>query len=114
VYFREPGGSRFLLIDQTDQPKADPVADWRQQEASRRGGYPEYRRVRLEAVDYFQKAADWEFTYAVGGGRQHVLNRGVVTSPRQAYGIYWSTPDRQWAASQDLWRAITDSFRPAS
>ncbi|MEU4394795.1 protein kinase [Kribbella sp. NPDC023855] len=114
VYFREPGGSRFLLIDQTDQPKADPVADWRQQEAARRDGYPEYRRVRLEAVDYFQKAADWEFTYAVGGGRQHVLNRGVVTSPRQAYGIYWSTPDRQWADSQDLWRAITDSFRPAS
>ncbi|WP_433008500.1 protein kinase domain-containing protein [Kribbella sp. CA-294648] len=114
VYFRESGGPRFLLIDQTDQPKADPVADWRQQEAARRDSYPEYRRIRLEAVDYFQKAADWEFSYAVRGGRQHVLNRGVVTSPQQAYGIYWSTPEGQWAASQDLWRTITDSFRPAT
>lgn len=114
VYFREPGGSRLLLIDQTDQPKADPVADWRQQEAARRDSYPEYRRIRLEAVDYYQKAADWEFSYAVGGGRQHVLNRGVVTSPRQAYGIYWSTPEGQWVASQDLWRTVTDSFRPAT
>ncbi|WBQ06885.1 serine/threonine-protein kinase [Kribbella sp. CA-293567] len=114
VYFREPGGSRLLLIDQTDQPKADPVADWRQQEQARRDGYPAYRRIRLEAVDYFQKAADWEFSYGVKGGRQHVLNRGVVTSPDQAYGIYWSTPDGQWAASQDTLRAITASFRPAS
>jgi len=114
VYFREPGGSRLLLIDQTDQPKADPVADWRRQEAARRDGYPEYRRIRLEAVDYYQKAADWEFSYAVRGGRQHVLNRGVVTSPRQAYGIYWSTPEGQWAGSQDMLRTITNSFRPAS
>ncbi|GAA1604450.1 hypothetical protein GCM10009789_68020 [Kribbella sancticallisti] len=114
VYFREPGGSRLLLIDQTDQPKADPVADWRQQEEARRDGYPEYRRIRIEAVDYFQKAADWEFTYAVGDGRQHVLNRGVVTSSRQAYGIYWSTPESQWADSQQTLRTITSSFRPAS
>jgi hypothetical protein len=114
VYFREPGGSRLLLIDQTDEPKADPVADWRQQEQARRAGYPEYRRVRLEAVDYFEKAADWEFTYAVRGGRQHVLNRGVVTSPRQAYGIYWSTPENQWAESRSMLDTITRSFRPAS
>ncbi|QNE18731.1 serine/threonine protein kinase [Kribbella qitaiheensis] len=114
VYFRDPRGSRLLLIDQTDQPKADPVADWRQQEEARRDGYPEYRRIRIEAVDYFEKAADWEFTYAVRGGRQHVLNRGVVTSPRQAYGIYWSTPDGQWAASQTMLRTITASFRPAA
>jgi eukaryotic-like serine/threonine-protein kinase len=114
VYFREPGGSRLLLVDQTDQPKADPVADWRQQEAARRSGYPEYQRIRLEAVPYFEKAADWEFSYAVKGGRQHVLNRGVVTGPRQAYGIYWSTPDGQWAGSQDVLRTVTASFTPAS
>jgi hypothetical protein len=114
VYFREPGGSRFLLIDQSDQPKADPVADWRQQEQARRDGYADYRRIRIEAVDYFQKAADWEFTYATNGGRQHVLNRGVVTSAHQAYGIYWSTPDSQWDASRQLFRTFTSSFRPAS
>jgi hypothetical protein len=114
VSFREPGGSRLLLIDQTDQPKADPVADWRQQEQARRGGYTDYQRIRIEAVDYFDKAADWEFTYAAGSGRQHVQIRGAVTSADQAYGIYWSTPESQWDASRAMLRTITDSFRPAS
>jgi hypothetical protein len=114
VSFREPDGSRRLLIDQTDQPKADPVADWRQQEQVRRDGYADYQRIRIEAVDYFVKAADWEFTYAAGSGRQHVLIRGVVTSDDQAYGIYWSTPESQWPASRAVLRTITDSFRPAS
>ena len=114
VYFREPGSARFLLIDQTDQPKPDPVADWRQQEAAREDGYDDYQRIRIEPVDYFEKAADWEFTYATPSGRRHVLNRGVVTSDNQAYGIYWSTPDTQWAESRSLYRTFTQTFRPAS
>lgn len=113
VYFREPGGSRLLLIDQTNSPKPDPVADWRQQEQARRDTYDDYSRIRIEPVDYFRKAADWEFTYAARSGRQHVLNRGVITSPTQAYGIYWSTPESQWDSSQPLLRTITRNFRPA-
>ncbi len=114
VYFREPGSARFLLIDQTNQPKPDPVADWRQQEAAREDGYADYQRIRIEPVDYFEKAADWEFTYATPSGRRHVLNRGVVTSDNQAYGIYWSTPDTQWAESRSLYQTFTETFQPAS
>jgi len=114
VYFREPGGARFLLIDQTDQPKPDPVADWRQQEAARKDGYDKYQRIRIEPVDYFEKAADWEFTYAATSGRRHVLIRGVVTSDNQAYGIYWSTPDTQWTESRSLYQTFTKTFQPAS
>ncbi|TDD18886.1 hypothetical protein E1218_25115 [Kribbella turkmenica] len=114
MYFREPGGSRFLIIDQTDQPKPDPVADWRQQEAARRDGYQDYERIRIEPVEYFEKAADWEFTYATPSGRRHVLIRGVVTSDRQAYGIYWSTPESRWDESRALHRIITDTFQPAT
>ncbi len=65
-------------------------------------------------MDYYEKAADWEFTYAVNGGRQHVINRGVVTSPRQAYGIYWSTPENQWGDGLQAFRTITSTFRPVS
>jgi hypothetical protein len=113
IYFREPGGSRFLLVDQTDQPKADPVADWREQEAARKDGYADYQRIRIEPVDYFEKAADWEFTYSTSSGRRHVLIRGVVTSDHQAYGLYWSTPDSRWNESLPLYRTITATFRPA-
>ena len=116
VFFRERGGEgRVLGIDQTDQPKPDPVADWTQQERARRGGYAGYQRVKIEAVDYFDKAADWEWTYTSrNGNRLHVVNRGVITSPNQAYGIYWSTLDSSWAANQRNFDLVVTSFRPAS
>ena len=114
VYIREPEGSRLLIIDQTDDPKPDPVADWEQQEQARRDGYPDYRRIHIGPVDYFQSAADWEFTYAGRRGRVHVLIRGTVTSPRQAYGIYWSTADGRWQDSLRYWRTFTETFRPGT
>ncbi|MGH8902294.1 MAG: protein kinase domain-containing protein [Egibacteraceae bacterium] len=114
VYFREPGGSRFLLIDQTDDPKDDAVADWQEQESYRRDTYTDYRRIRIAPVDYYQEAADWEFTYTGHSGRRvHVLNRGVVTDDDKGYGIYWSTGDDEWSESLRYFEVFTETFRPA-
>ncbi|MDP9795253.1 tRNA A-37 threonylcarbamoyl transferase component Bud32 [Catenuloplanes nepalensis] len=113
VYFTGPTG-RVLGVDQTNTPKADPVADWSEQRDTRiaDGDFPGYSEVKIVAVDYFQKAADWEWTYDSQFGRVHVNNRGVVTSPTQAYGIYWQTPESDWnAANKDL-QLIFDSFVP--
>ncbi|MGE5829684.1 MAG: serine/threonine protein kinase, partial [Micromonosporaceae bacterium] len=117
VYFDEPGGGgRLLGIDQTDQPEPDPVADWQAKETYRvaRGDFPDYQRVRLVAVDYFVRAADWEFTYRRDGVRQHVNNRGFITSPHRAYGMWWSTPDANWNRFRPDLQLIQRSFRPAS
>jgi eukaryotic-like serine/threonine-protein kinase len=116
VFFRERGGEgRVLGVDQTGEPKADPVADWTAQERARRGNYNDYQRVKIAAVDYFTKAADWEWTYTSrNGNRLHVVNRGFITSPNQAYGIYWSTLDSSWAANQKNFSLVVGSFRPAS
>ena len=66
-------------------------------------------------VDYFDKAADWEWTYTSrNGNRLHVVNRGFITSPTQAYGIYWSTLDSSWAANQKNFALVVGSFRPAN
>jgi serine/threonine protein kinase len=109
----EPNGERFLLIDQTDQPKSDAVADWEAQEAARKDGMADYRRIRIDGVDYFREAADWEFTYTPSGsGPTHVLSRGFVTHPDQAYGLYWSTPADQWEASRATFDVFTETFRP--
>ncbi len=115
VYLRDPAGGRFLLIDQSNHPKPDPVADWRQQEANRIGTYPGYHRIRLEAVHYAQaqQAADWEFTYYQGGQLVHVLNRNILANADHAYALYWSTPAGQWAASFRLFEAFAATFRPA-
>ena len=41
VYISDPANSGiFLLIDQSDQPKANPLADWQQQAVNRQGTYP--------------------------------------------------------------------------
>jgi hypothetical protein len=113
VYFRSPG--RVLGIDQTDEPAPDPVADWRGKADYRveRGDFPGYREIRIDPVDYFREAADWEFTFNRSGTRQHVNNRGVVTSKDQAYGIYWQTSDAAWDGARDDLQLIFDSFRPA-
>jgi hypothetical protein len=117
VYFRDPGGGRVLGIDQTDQPKADPVADWQSQERNRvnAGDFPGYTRIRIEAVAFWSACADWEFTYTDRGSsnRLHVINRGFITSPRQAYAIFWLTRDFDWGTNLANFNLIAASFRPA-
>ena len=112
VYFR--GNGRTLGIDQTTKPQWDPVADWEGKRDYRvaRGDFPNYQEVRLEAVDYWIKAADWEFKFTLNGVRQHVNNRGFITSQHQAYGIWWQTRDSAWADARDELQLIFDSFRP--
>ncbi|GAA3341546.1 hypothetical protein GCM10020358_33320 [Amorphoplanes nipponensis] len=113
VYFRS-GKGQVLGIDQTRKPQPDPVADWRGKAEYRvaAGDFPGYREIKIAPVKYWQKAADWEFTFN-GSTRQHVNNRGVITSKRQAYGIYWQTTDARWRADRDDLQLVFDSFRPA-
>jgi hypothetical protein len=114
VYFRDPRSGRVLGIDQTDHPKPDPVADWRGQASYRvrRGDFPGYHELRIAAVPFWTKAADWEFTFT-RGTRQHVNNRGFVVSPSKAYGIWWQTTDTDWQAARPDLQRVFDSFRPA-
>ena len=113
VYFR--GDGRVLGIDQTDQPRPDPVADWRGQAAVRvaRGDFPNYNEIRIVAVPFWQKAADWEFTFGSSGRRTHVNNRGFVVSSHKAYGIWWQAPDAEWPDARADLQTVFDSFRPA-
>jgi eukaryotic-like serine/threonine-protein kinase len=115
VYVTPPSGGRFLLIDQSNHPKPNPLADWRQQEANRIGTYPGYHRVRLQAISYPQaeKAADWEFTYYQNGVLTHVLNRNVLANSSHAYALYWSTPASQWSQSLYIFRVFARTFQPA-
>ena len=116
VYLQPLSGGMFLLIDQSDHPQPDPLADWQQQEANRKGTYPGYHRIRLEAISYPQaeKAADWEFTYYRQGVLTHVLNRNILANPTHAYALYWSTPASEWDQSFRIFRVLPSTFRPAS
>jgi hypothetical protein len=116
VYLVPPSGAEFLLIDQSDHPQPNPLADWQQQEANRESTYPGYHRIRLQSVRYPQseKAADWEFTYYHQGVLTHVLNRNVLANARHAYALYWSTPQSQWSQSWRIFKVLAETFRPAA
>ena len=114
VYLHDPDSSAYLLVDQTDQPAPDPVADWQQQEpavAERLDGYQRIGEIR--PVDFRGwQAADWEFVF--GAEQQtHVLNRNVVTSPSQAYALYWSVPSSRWDELLPVHEQVVASFQPA-
>jgi hypothetical protein len=113
-YWRDPDNGTFVLIDQTRHPKADPVQDWKNNEAARAAGYRDYHRIRIDPVAYWDKAADWEFTYTSRNGTPlHVLNRGFVTAPDQAYSIYWSTVADNWDSELPRLQVVFAGFDPA-
>jgi eukaryotic-like serine/threonine-protein kinase len=117
VYIRDPAdGGIFLLIDQSDQPKPDPLADWQQQAAARQSSYPGYHLIRLAAVSYpqAQKAADWQFTYNRDGVEVEVLNRNVLANAQHAYALYWSTPVSDWNAYYHYFQVFAATFQPAA
>jgi hypothetical protein len=117
VYLRDPANSGvYLLIDQSDHPKPDPLTDWQQQEANRETTYAGYHRIRLESVEYPQavKAADWEFTYYSNGVLIHVLNRNILANAHHAYALYWTTPQRDWDADYHYFQVFAATFRPAA
>lgn len=114
VQFRDLRKGRMLMIDQTDTPQPDPVADWKSKEDYRRRTEPQYQRVgQIRAVDYGLKAADWEWLYtAPGGVRMHVRNRGFIAAKDKAYAIYWETPESIWTESLADFEVIAAGFRP--
>lgn len=114
VKFNDPESSRFLMIDQTDSPRPDPVADWKSQEQVRRGTYSNYQRVKItEVKNYWLTAADWEWIHTEGGTRMHVRNRGFVTSKKKAYAIRWDTAESEWKKNLPNFEIIATGFQPA-
>ena len=116
VYITDPSDSNiFLLIDQSSQPKPDPLVDWEQQQANRESAYPDYHLISLRSVSYPQaeKAADWEFTYVRNGTLVHILNRNILANASHAYALYWSTPQSDWTADYHYFQAFAATFQPA-
>jgi hypothetical protein len=114
VYFHDPASRAYLLVDQTDEPQPDPVADWQRQEPRVAQRMENYERLgEIGPVEYRGwQAADWEFVFGPGQGT-HVLNRNLVTSPDQAYALYWSVPSSQWDQLLPVHEQVLATFQPA-
>ncbi|MBG0817407.1 serine/threonine-protein kinase [Planomonospora sp. ID82291] len=111
VRFRGPDDRRsYLMIEYTDSPGPDSKKDWDVYEPQARGGFPGYKRIRIEKVDYMEDAADWEFTWEPGYGKVRVLNRGFITKGGRGYAIYWHTPASKWKKNLKLFEGFAATF----
>ncbi|WP_176819128.1 serine/threonine-protein kinase [Quadrisphaera sp. DSM 44207] len=113
VYFRDPDTSRYLLVDQTDTPQPDALADWRAQEPSVAERLDGYERIRLEriALEGYQDGAEWEFRH---GQSTRVVNRNLLVDDAQAYALYFSGREGAWEEDRALFDRIAPTFRPAA
>ncbi|MGV9343417.1 serine/threonine-protein kinase [Streptomyces spiralis] len=110
--FTGPDGQK-LLVAWTSEPKDDPVADWQRQEGDM--VRPGYHRIRIEKVGYRGwNAADWEFTYADGGSRYRVIDRGFVVDDDHGYALMYTAKAVNWGTDlrKDTWRTLTKTFEP--
>ncbi|MEU7780575.1 serine/threonine protein kinase [Micromonospora parva] len=110
--FREPDGSRVLVVDELRSVPADPLAQLRARETAQRGRYAEYRQVRLDALRYQLRAAEWAWTYTDQDGTpMHTSSRVFVGYNGHAYSIDWTTSAAEWSASEAVLALITDGFQ---
>jgi hypothetical protein len=116
VDFDDPASGRFLRVDTSDTPLADPYQNWIDYERTFRQGKGDYRLLGIRRVpDYRPGAgwstADWEFTL----GGTHVLDRNIRVSDARAHALYWSTPSSEWgtAESSRIFALAAASFVPA-
>ncbi len=109
IYLR--WNNRLLIVDRTNAPQADPVQDWKNQEANRT--YRDYQKIKIVPVNYFKAGADWEFTYTTDNGNaQHADKRNVLVSASAAYSLNWYTTPADWAASQSDLQLLYRGFQP--
>jgi serine/threonine protein kinase len=113
VDFRDPESGSYLRVDWTDQPKPDPVADWRTQSQGFAASHQGYEEITIAPEQYRDyNAARWEFIYTDGGARLHAVDLGFVVGDK-AYALFFQTKEENWATSQDVFDQIRESFRPA-
>ncbi|GAA3225310.1 serine/threonine-protein kinase [Dactylosporangium siamense] len=119
ISFTDPLDGRWeMAIDTSfNPPKGDPVADWKDQEASRLkdGMYPNYEQVHIQPFTFRDgwACADWQWRFTAPSGRLHISNLGCRVNPGRGHAIYWQTPDGVWDdfATVNKYNIIQASFR---
>jgi len=112
VDIEDPNSSTYLRVDWTDEPKDDPVADWRAQAERSAPSRQDYVEHRIEAYPYRDyDAAMWEFSWTSSGTRLHAGNLGFVAGDR-GYALFFVTAEEDWQGAQSTYRSFQDSFQP--
>ncbi|GLU50070.1 serine/threonine-protein kinase [Nocardiopsis ansamitocini] len=117
VFFRNPDGG-YLQVAQVDNPQTDAQDDWEEYAPIGSRGFSGYEeigigRVDLDAMDRYESASDWEFTFNGNGGRMHAVNRGFHTKEK-GYSLFLVHPDDDWDTGAKMLDEMSRSFEPAA
>jgi hypothetical protein len=114
VCFGHPGEGRYLSVDQWQQPDNDLVEYWRRNESEAANGLSGYQLIGIRPrPQYFDAAADWEFTFEDDGERMHALAVAVLVSPNRGYAYVWVTKESAWENNRTDLSKVLGAFRPA-
>jgi len=110
VDFRSPDGSQLLRFDRRPAAEAGAAATWKGAEPTVEERLEDYKRVRIEPVEYRgYDAADWEFTFTGDGGPRRVIDRGFVVGDI-GYAIYLSVPEERFEEDRHIFETATETF----
>lgn len=102
-------------MDQTGDPQPDVLSDWEGNERSVRTRFSGYKRISLRRVDYRSyQAADWDYRWQSASRPVRVRNRNIRVNNQQAYALFFSGPESEFARSQELFAAFARTFQPAA
>ena len=114
--FKDPDGVRLLTVDPARTAGADPVAACLAEERKLTGAglLPAYRKIEMEPVAYYGRAADWEYTYTNAAGT--LMHAGVrwFSAGDRAYAVGWVTREFDWTTSRAHLLLVRSSFAPGS
>ncbi|OON32266.1 MULTISPECIES: serine/threonine protein kinase [unclassified Micromonospora] len=112
IVFDERDGVGELLVQWTNTPQPDAVADWREQEPARKSRVNNYQYLSIERCDYYKTCADWEWLETRDNTRIHVRNRGFVTAKNRGYAFRWEVANKDWQARLADFDRIAKGFEP--
>ncbi|MER7590708.1 protein kinase [Micromonospora sp. NPDC127501] len=112
VVFNQSNGPGKLLVQWTNTPKKDAVADWREQEPNRASRVNNYQYLSIKACDFWKTCGDWEWLETRDGQRIHVRNRGFVTAKNRGYALRWEIAQKDWQANLPNFDRIAKGFVP--
>jgi actin-like ATPase involved in cell morphogenesis len=114
VCFTDPHGGRFLAVGQWTQPDQDMVGYVTRKESQLAATLPGYQKVQIKPTDYFDAAAEWEFTYTDrAGDRMRARTVALVAPGHRGYAILWCTYDSIWQNNLTDYSLVLGGFRPA-
>lgn len=103
IKFAAEGDDRNLVVTFGKGPEQDPVDGWKRLIPTIEKLYPGFQRIDdIRRVDYRGwKAADMEWTTAVGKDHLRTFGRGFLVGGGRGFSIRWTTPADDWKAKEN-------------